>query len=574
MTDSSVGAAKPTAMQTAELTAMLESDGATIIEALDRHAEQRPDAPAVIYGPTGMRLTYRELAARSDAIAGNLRARGVEAGDVVSVLATDPFAATVWMFGIWKAAAIYGPINFQYAGQLLSYSLDDAKPVMLLCQDSLIDRVAAVWEGLAVRPQVLIAGAAPDGLPMPADDAAVLERPATRPKVEITFRTPCSLIYTSGTTGPSKGVLHPHRWINQYTWVMRSRLTPQDVVYNDLPMYHVGGAYANVAMALWAGASVALWDRFSPSEFWSRIAAQSCTSAIILDVMIPWLLANPACSDDRRNTLNKAHMQPLPVRHREFATRFGIDSVSAGFGQTESGCPCVVILEECAPGAGTPDELFRGKTQAQLRSEAQAHGICVLPADKVTRKAAMGLPVPFFECAVLDEDDQPCAPGVAGHWAIRQKLPYLLYDEYLGKPDKTLEANRNQWFHTGDSAVQDDEGYYFFLDRLGDRIRVRGENISSVHVEEILSGHPQVEVAAVVAVPSPRSDEDEIVAFIQPAPGEEPSDESLRAYAEANMPKFMRPWQYRLIAELPKTPTNKIEKHKLRKAANEEMPSA
>lgn len=560
---------------TAELTALLEADGATFLEAFDRHASERPEALAVTYGSTGEQLSYGQLAARSDRIAGNLRRLGVQPGDVVSILATDPFASTAWMIGIWKAAAIYGPINFQYSGQLLAYSLDDAKPVLLLCQDSMIDRVSEVWESVDVRPSVLISGVASSGLPMETSDAAVLDEPAERPSdAEITFSTPCSLIYTSGTTGPSKGVVHSHRWLGQYTWAMRRRLTIDDTIYNDLPMYHVGGAYANVMTALWAGAGVALWDRFSPSEFWARIEAGSCTSAIILDVMIPWLLANPKGADDRRNTLNKAHMQPLPVRHLEFARRFGIDSVTAGFGQTEGGAPAAMVLEECAPGEGTPDDLYIGKTQSQLRADAEAVGLRVLPGEQVTRKAAMGLPVPFFECAVLDELDQPCPPGVAGHWALRPKLPYLLYDEYLGKPEKTLEANRNLWFHTGDSAVQDEEGYFYFLDRLGDRIRVRGENVSSVHVEEILSGHPQVDVAAVVAVPSPRSDEDEIVAFIQADPAHRPEEASLREYAEKNLPKFMRPWQYRFVEDLPKTPTNKIEKHKLRKSALDTNPSA
>lgn len=567
--------AAPTAAQAAEeLTALLEADGATFLEAFDRHVAERPDALAVTYGPTGQQLTYAALAERSDRIAGNLRTLGVAPGDVVSVLSTDPFTSTAWMIGIWKAAAIYGPINFQYSGQLLSYSLDDAKPALLLCQDSLAGRVGEVWESVDVRPRVLIAGTPPAGLPMRASDAQVLEQPAARPTdVEIAFDTPCSLIYTSGTTGPSKGVVHSHRWLGQYTWAMRRRLTIEDVVYNDLPMYHVGGAYANVVNALWAGAKVALWDRFSPTEFWSRIEAGSCTSAIILDVMIPWLLANPESEDDRRNTLNKAHMQPLPVRHREFAQRFGIDSVTAGFGQTEGGAPAAMVLEECAPGEGTPDELYIGKSQAELRADAEAVGICVLPAEQVSRKAAMGLALPFFECVILDEHDRPCPPGVAGHWSLRPKLPYLLFNEYLGKPEKTLEANRNLWFHTGDSAVQDENGYYYFLDRLGDRIRVRGENVSSVHVEEILTGHPQVDVAAVVAVPSPRSDEDEIVAFIQADPSSRPDEASLREYAEKNLPRYMRPWQYLFVEDLPKTPTNKIEKHKLRKAALENPPA-
>ncbi|WP_106848759.1 class I adenylate-forming enzyme family protein [Blastococcus sp. Marseille-P5729] len=556
--------------ETARLTALLEEGGATFIEGFDRHAAERPEALAVTYGPTEEQLSFGELARRSDAVAGNLRRRGLDDGDVVSVLATDPFQTTVWMVGIWKAGGIYAPVNFQYAGGLLAYSLNDAKPRLLIVQDELLTRITDIWEGVEQHPNVLVAGAQPGNSPMPVQNAAALDEPCERPRVPIAFDTPASLIYTSGTTGPSKGVVHPHRWINQYTWGLRRRLTTDDVVYNDLPMYHVGGAYANVAAALWAGAGVVLWDRFSPTEFWARIQSGACTTAIILDVMIPWLLANPASADDRRNTLNKAHMQPLPVRHAEFAQRFGIDSVTCGFGQTEGGAPLSMTIEECAPGEGTPDELFRGKSQAQLRADAEAAGLYVTTGEKVTRKAAMGLPGPFFDIAVLDEHDQPCPRGTAGHFALRPKLPYLLFTEYLGKPDKTVEANRNLWFHTGDSAVQDDDGFFYFLDRLGDRIRVRGENVSSVHVEEILSGHDHVDVAAVVAVPSPRSDEDEIVAFIQLRPGIEPDEQTLWEYAEKTMPKFMRPWQYRFVDELPKTPTNKIEKHKLRAAAREE----
>lgn len=556
------------AATTGELAALLEESGATFLEAFDRQAAERPEAPALSYPKTGERLSYGELAERSDRVAGNLQRLGVGVEDVVSVLATDPFQCTIWMIGVWKAGGIYAPINFQYTGQLLSYSLTDARPTLLICQDELLPRLEEIWPDLKDTPAVLVAGEQRAG-DVGTQDAALLLDEAERPRLTIGFRTAGSLIYTSGTTGPSKGVVHPHRWINQYTWAMRRRLTPEDVVYNDLPMYHVGGAYANVAAALWQGASVVHWDRFSPAEFWERIREGACTTAIILDVMIPWLLSAEPRDDDRRNPLNKAHMQPLPLRHREFAQRFGIDSVTCGFGQTEAGAPAMMTIEECAPGEGTPEELYRGKTQKQLREDAERAGLLVTSGEQVTRKAAMGRATPFVEVAVLDDDDEPCEPGIPGHWAVRPRLPYLLFTEYLGKPDKTVEANRNYWFHTGDSAVQGDDGNYYFLDRLGDRIRVRGENVSSVHVEELLGGHPDVDVAAVVAVPSPRSDEDEIVAFVQARPGAGLEEEALRAYAEATMPKFMRPWQYRFIDELPKTPTNKIEKHKLRAAARE-----
>lgn len=546
------------------LVALLERDGAHFLDAFDRWVSQQPDQSALSYGDTGMRLSFGDLGRLTDYIAGNLLARGVKQGDVISILTTDPLKSALAMIGIWKAAAIYAPVNFQYSGQLLRYTLNDSRPMILIVDAVLLPRVEAVASDLPDLAQIIVIETHPTSGPVPRDRWQSLLEPASRPEIDIRPSTLCSLIYTSGTTGPSKGVLHSHRWINQYTWLLRGRLAGEDVVYNDLPMYHVGGAYAAVAAGLWKGAEVWLWDRFSPDQFWPRIAQGSCTATILLDVMIPWLMGATRTDADRHNTLNKAHMQPLPVRHREFAQRFGIDSVSAGFGQTESGAPASIFIEECVEGGGTPAELYRGKGVADLRILAADVGIPVLDGLAVTRKAAMGSAMPFFDVAVLDDDDEPCGPDVAGQWAIRPKLPNLLYSGYLGKPDKTVEANRNFWFHTGDSAVLGDDGLYYFLDRLGDRIRVRGENVSSVHVEEIIGSHPGVQMCAVVAVASDRSDEDEIVAFVERVEGYKIDEADLRSHAEAELPKFMRPWAYRFIDEIPRTPTNKIEKHKLR----------
>src|SRR5437763_348424 len=171
---------------------------------------------------------------------------------------------------------------------------------------------------------------------------ADLTADAKAPDVEVSFDDPANVIYTSGTTGPSKGVLQPYRWIAQYTWSLRALLTEDDVIYNDLPLYHVGGAIANFGRALWSGCEVALWNRFSPDRFWQRIESRGATAAILLDVMMPWLTKAAPSDADRRNTLNKVHMQPLPLYHADFARRFGIDHVTAGFGQTESGAPLFV----------------------------------------------------------------------------------------------------------------------------------------------------------------------------------------------------------------------------------------
>jgi crotonobetaine/carnitine-CoA ligase len=406
---------------------------------------------------------------------------------------------------------------------------------------------------------------------LPELDWSALLAEADRPAVTVTFDDPANVVYTSGTTGPAKGVVQPYRWMAQYTYNLRLPLTADDVIYNDLPLYHVGGAIANVARAAWVGCEVAVWNRFSPNEFWARVASRGATTAILLDVMIPWLMKAPVGEGDHRNTLNKAHMQPLPAHHAEVARRFGIDFVTAGFGQTESGAPLSVVLEETTAGEGTPAELYHGHTHAEIREITAGAGTPVLPGDQATPKGLMGLPTPFMEVTVLDEHDQHCAEEEPGQLAVRPRLPGLVLTEYLGKPEATVTAWRNLWFHTGDAAIRAADGMFCFLDRLGDRIRVRGENLSSFQVEDVLHQHPAVALAAVFAVESREGDEDDVVAYIQGEEGTTLTEQELHEYAARAMPKYMRPKHVRLVADIPRTPTNKIEKYKLRAQILDEL---
>lgn len=542
-----------------ELEQLIEFDFATAVDALDHHVAQTPDARAVLYGETGETLTYAEFGELTDHVAGNLAGLGVDPGQRVSLLTTNPLVATVLMYGLWKAGAVYAPVNFQYSGDLLAYQLDDTRPTVLFVDRALHGRVEELSGRLACSPRVVVL----DGLR--EAEMGDLLRPAARPAVRVAFDDPANVIYTSGTTGPSKGVVQSHRWINGYCWVGRKTLTPQDVVYNDLPMYHVGGAHFNVVRALWSGASVSLWDRFSPSDFWRRVKETDCTTAVLLDVMTPWLLNAEPTDDDRRNPLNKVHMQPLPANHHDFAVRFGIDFVTSGFGQSESGNPLVTLTQETEPGEGTPDELFRGLPHAELRAVFEEHGLLVQRGTDPMPKGIMGTPTPFLEVAILDERDRRCPDGVVGQLAMRPKVPSLIHEEYLAKPEATVKAWRNLWFHTGDAAVRDENGVFSYIDRMGDRIRVRGENISGFHIEELLVKHPSISLAAVIAVPGAEGDEDDIVAFVELADGHDFDRAAIDQHCRDTMPKFMWPRDVIPVDQIPRTPTNKIEKYKLRK---------
>ncbi|MGW6485296.1 AMP-binding protein [Streptomyces sp. NPDC055059] len=551
---------------TSKAATLLTAGTELVTEALDRWASTQGAKRFLLDGDTGREWSYQEFAESTASLAGNLAAHGIGKGDRISVLLDDPVMTTLWMFGIWKAGAVYCPVNPAYTGELLAYQIADTAPRLLVTDSVLVERVADVKEALPQGAEVVLGALDPTEQPASAASLGTLSgarflRPAEAPPVALGYADTANVIYTSGTTGRSKGVLQSHRWMNQYTWAARKLTTPEDVVYSDLPMFHVGAAMFNVARAAWAGASVAVWRKFSSSQFWDRIDSSGATIATLMGVMVPWLMNAPERSDDRTNTLNKVHMQPLPHDHHEVARRFGFDYVTTGFGQTEAGVAMIGLIEECEPGEGTPASHYRGLTHDQLNARFRECGIPVLDGRGLDERGPMGAPSPFFEAAVHDPDDNPCPPGTPGELVLRPKAPSVLADGYLGKPEHTAQTWRNLWFHTGDLVWRREDGMWFFLDRMGDRIRRRGENISSQHLEELVAAHPAVTMAAAMPVPSTDGSEHDIAVCVQGADLD--ADEVLQ-WTQERIPAFMRPQHVVVVDTLPTTPTGKIQRFKLR----------
>lgn len=557
---------------------LLEMDGKTVVERLDHWVRSRPDATCIYYGETDEQWSFSEFGRITDHIAGNLAALDLARTSRISVFTSKPVLAAMAAMGAWKIGAVYCPINFNYSGRLLSYQLNDTEPDAIVCDASLIATLADVLDELT-RPVTLVLQGEADTTQLLARHGdkvklrswAELQQPCTRPDVEIAFDDIANVIYTSGTTGPAKGVVQTHRLVNQNMYAIRMAMSAQDVIYNDLPMYHIAGVNANFARAVWAGCEIAFWDRFSPKDFWARVAKRHITTAVLLDVMTPWLMKMPASDNDKANTLNKVAFQPLPDNHKEICERFGIDFSFTGFGQTESGISVAVLIEECDPDQGTPAQLYRGFSHQELKDKYQQLGITVLEDATQVPARLLGRVLPYFEADVLDERDQSCRPGVAGQLALRPRLPGMIMVEYLSKPDKTVSAWRNLWFHTGDAAVKDEAGFFKFVDRMGDRIRVRGENVSSFQVEDVLSQCPGAELVTAFGIRLKNEQEDRIAVFVKAAADSRLSQEDVRTYCEQSMPKFMRPEFIRVVDDLPRTPTNKIEKYKLRKQLVDEL---
>ncbi len=570
-------------MERSDLFEHLLSEGDIALYKLDEWADKTPDKTFIYYGETDLSLSFSEIRRRSNALAAGLASLGVAHGDRVSVLTSNSLVATISMFAAWRLGALYAPHNFNLRGQLLSYQINDTGPVVLITEPSFSDSFSEIAGELDLDHIVVFPEAY--GAESPGNEDLGVRFSATAchplseisntdtalPDIQLDPFDPATIIYTSGTTGPAKGVVLGHRWINQYSFPLRCMDGDDEVLYCDLPLYHVGGVYALLIRGLWKGNTVGLWNRFSPNTFWDRIARCGATSCILMDVMVPWLMGAPARPDDRANTLYKVHMQPLAASHHEVARRFGFDFVSCGFGQTESGCGFLAIIDQFGDGHGTPPELYRGMPKQALRDRIEYLGGAVVDGKEPIPKGFMGLANPFLEVAIMDDNDNPLPRGSVGQIAFRPRTPGGIMQQYLNKPEATLKAWRNLWFHTGDAGVRDEDGTYRFIDRIGGYFRVRGENVSSFEVESVLSSHQKIRAVAAVPVPAQVGSEDDIAVFIELADDQDMSESELRAYAQKQMPKYMQPAYVRFVDALPVTPTNKVQKYVLKKSILEEM---
>lgn len=559
----------------------LGTDEELILKKFEKWTHETGEHPFIYYGEENKTYTYAQFNELVNAFANNLIANGIQKGDRISLFLRNSFVTTVAMFGIWKAGAVFCPINFNYRGTLLSYQIKDTNPKILITERQMVPMINQVAKQLPMLTVIMHDPKEDDHdyqhekveldprfKQIPFDAFLIGEK--SNPNIELQAHDVANIIYTSGTTGPAKGVVQTYRWIHGYTYVFRAFNKQEDVIYNDLPMYHVGGAFALVARAAFVGSTVALWDKFSPSDFWNRIKISGATNAILLDVMIPWLMKAEPREDDRYNTLNRVHMQPLPKYHHDVAQRFGINFISAGYGQTESGAGFVGIIDEFGEEEGTPPELYKGYTREETKEIAERLSIPFQKGSNDLPKGYMGVVAPFYEAAILNEYDEQYAVGEVGQIALRPRYPHLMLKEYFNKPEATVKEFQNLWFHTGDVGYKDSDDLYYFVDRMKDVIRSRGENISSYQVEDLMNQHEHVSMCAAFPIPAEEGEEDDIVVYVVPK-SEQLTVEELHEWSHKEMPKFMWPKHIRLISELPRTPTNKIEKYKLKELILHEL---
>lgn len=494
---------------------------------LDRWANERPDQPHVVFAD-GAEWTFAELRDKVRSKAAGLRAMGIEQGEHVAVWLPNGPDALIAFYAINYIGAVFVPFNTAYRGQLLQHVIANSGARVLLVHPDLVPRLSEIDLGRVERLVVTTGIEVPeaprpiqrfDELAGAADETLELARPIEPWDIQ-------SIIYTSGTTGPSKGVLssYLHMFTNAgpESWPM---VDENDRYMCVAPIFHIGGMGPPFVM-LARGASVAMIDNFSTEDFWAVAKATQSTVVFLLGVMATFLLKAEPRPDDRDHTVKKAFMVPLTGDAPAFTERFGVDIYTI-FNMTEISSP---IVSEANP---------------------TKIGTCGRVRDGV-------------DVRLVDRNDCEVPIGEIGEMLVRTDRPWAMNSGYNANPEATAEAWRNGWFHTGDAFRRDEDGYFYFVDRVKDAIRRRGENISSFEVEADVCSHPAVREAAAVAVPSEFS-EDEVMVIVAPVPGQKLEARQLAEFLIDTMPYFMVPRYIRILDELPKTPSAKVMKADLRK---------
>ncbi|TQS42927.1 AMP-binding protein [Cryptosporangium phraense] len=497
----------------------------TLRAAYDRVLDERPDDVTQI-GPDG-RYTTAEHHERSLRIAAGLTALGAKRQEPVALLLDNSLDAV----HAWTGAALGGlvevPINSAYKGSFLTHVLNDSGAETLIVDAPYVERVARVAADLTSLRRLVVRGPAEavPGLDLVDFDELTAADPA--PPQPLDAADLMAYMYTSGTTGRSKGVLISHA--QAYTYASREdqeRPVPTDRILVTLPLFHLAGQWYGVYQALIHRAVCVLEPSFSVSRFWPTVREHGITTTVMLGAMAELLQQAAPLPSDSDNPLELAVMAPLASDVDGFRRRFGIE-LAAVYGMSEIGA----VLN------GPPGTIVGGE--------------CGFARDE-------------YELKLVDASGNS---ATAGELHVRPVDPLLVMRGYHNLPEKTAETLVDGWVHTGDAFRVDDEGRYYFSDRMKDALRRRGENISSFEVERIVNEHPDVYESAVVAVPSALT-EDEIKAVVVPREGRTIDPAELTRFLIDRLPYFMVPRYVEFAAELPKTPTQKVSKHLLRETGS------
>ncbi len=505
--------------------AALEIEQMTLGELLRSRVAELGEKPYLLFEDESH--SYAQALAASERAAARLLALGVVHGDRVGLM-LDNHPEHLWLaWGCGLIGAVAVPLNTATKGAQLSYFLDDADPEVVIVEGHLAERMRL---DPPPRARVVVHGEW-DGRggagwqryeELEGDPGAVAAAP--QPK----FSDLLLIMYTSGTTGPSKGVMCPHAHpLHVARYVAEGfELDESDRMYVCQPLFHSAALWWGSFGSLWAGATLALAPRFSASRFWADINRHRATWFIAVMSMVGILQKRELSDEERDNTARQGFIIPVPDARREYEERTGI-TITTNYAMTE--IHPVALL---GPGDGGYDK------------PGTAGRVCE-----------------HDEVRIVDDDDLELPAGTVGEIIVRPRDPWSFFRGYWRKPEATAEALVNAWFHTGDLASVDEDGFLYFKGRKKDAIRRRGENISAQEVEQAIAAHDGIADCAVIGIESELGEQD-VAAFV--VRRDAALDErAVIEHAAENMAYYMVPRYVEFVDELPQTESFKIKKYAL-----------
>ncbi len=503
-------------------------------------ARTRGDAPFVQFedGPPHSYAKAHELCNR---VGNAFSGIGVGFGDNVAVMLNNRLEYLWIWIGLGRTGGVPVAINTALKGSFLTHVLTNTKARTGVVEPEFLPWLADIEETIPDLETVYVPADVYDPKDVPAFKRIevksfdeLMSGPADEIDVEVTYRDIGMIMFTSGTTGPSKGVLMPHGHLYLFGLSMQlhMEMTPDDRYYVSMPLFHAQGILMQTYATMITGGSMVLVKLFRASTWIDDVRKYEATLTNLLGVMNDFVLAQPAKPTDTDNKLRLVSAVPVTEDTlKALRTRFAIPKFNELFGMTECNLPVNRPLD-------APDE---AGCSGKIWDE-------------------------YFEVIVADpETDEELPIGEVGEILVRPKEPYCFMQGYNGMAERTVDTWRNFWFHTGDAGHIDERGYVWYIDRIKDTIRRRGENISSYEVEAVLLEHPAVEEAAAVAVKAEQGREDEVLACLVLNPDvDPPRPEDLLDFCVPRMPYFAVPRYIEFLSEIPKTPSAKIQKNKIR----------
>jgi len=496
----------------------------TIGDLITRSARRTPAKQALAF--EDRTWTYREFDDASTRVAAALLGLGLRAGDRVAAFGKNSDAYVLLWLGVVKAGLIHVPVNFALTGHELAYILRQSGARAVFADDALLEEVATCGVTPEIRGSLRAGTGERDVLAW-----ALAATPAPALDVDVADDDVAQILYTSGTTSEPKGAILTHRaLIHHYaSAALILDTSAADRFLHALPLYHSAQMHVFMMPCLMMGTANWLLEVPAPVKVLDSIAAHEIDSFFAAPTVWIALLSLIEKDPSRAARLTKAYygasIMPTPVLQRLRALLPGIGFYNC-FGQSEMGPLCAVLR----------------------------------PEDHDERPASAGRAIPFVDMRVVDDDMVDVAPGEVGEVVYRGPQVCL---GYWDKPAETAEAFTGGWFHSGDLARIDAEGYITIVDRKKDVINAGGIIISSREVEEALFTHPAVHDVAVIPVPDPRKIE-AVTAVVVLEPGATADEASLRKHAREHLAEFKVPRHIHFVDALPKNTAGKVQKRELR----------